>query len=66
MNKPINKYYTQLDKAIKSYEDYKPYHQYTVDWICDRIEWCWKWRKITEEQMQELVDRICYVMEGKC
>ena len=57
------KYYNIIDNAIKSYENYKPYHQYSIDWICDRISWCWKWRKITEEQMKELTNRIIIVME---
>ena len=59
-------YYTQIDNAIKSYEEYKPYHQHDIDWICNRIEWCWKWKHITEEEMNNFVDRICYVMEGRC
>ncbi len=57
-------YYIQLDNAIKSYEEYKPYHQYDTEWICNRIEWCWKWKHITEQEMEKFVDRICKVMEG--
>lgn len=57
-------YYSQIDDALKSYEEYKPYHQYKIDWICDRIDWCWKWRKITKEQMEELADRAVVIMEG--
>lgn len=56
-------YYKQIDTAIRSYEEYKPYHQLTIDQITDKIDWCWKWKKITEGQMEELVDRIIKVME---
>lgn len=52
------KYYKEIDEAIKSYENYKPYHTRNIDWICNRIDWCWKWRKITKVQMEELCDRV--------
>lgn len=58
-------YYKQIDTAIRSYEEYKPYHQLTIDQITDKIDWCWKWKKITEDQMEELADRIIKVMEEK-
>lgn len=56
-------YYEEINKALLSYEDCKPWHDKTISWICDRIDWCWKWKKITREQMEELIDRICKVME---
>lgn len=59
-----NKYYDQIDKAIKSYEQLKPYHSMGTDKICDRIDWCWKWRKISEHQMHNLADRIVYIMDN--
>lgn len=54
----MNKYYEQIDKALKSYEEYKPWHEKSVDWICDRIDWSWKWRKISESEMVELTSRV--------
>jgi len=59
----MNKFYEQIDKAIREYENYKLCPLKTIEWICDRIDWCWKWRKINKEQMHELADRICKVME---
>ena len=60
----VNKdYYNQIDKALKSYEECKPYHTRTIDWICSRIDWCWKFRKITEQQMAELADRAVDVLK---
>lgn len=59
----MNKYEEQLEKAIRSYEEYRPYHQYTVEWICNRIDWCWKWRKISENKMEDFANRIVKVME---
>lgn len=58
------KFYNQIDTALKSYEDFKPYHQKSVEWITNRIDWCWKFRKITHDQMVELVDRVIAVMNN--
>ena len=55
-------YYDQINKALKSYEEYKSWHEKSIDWICNRIDWCYKWGKITSDQTRELTDRICEVM----
>ena len=60
----MNKFYDEIDKALQSYENYKPYHTRNIEWISNRICWCWKWRKITKEQMEELCDRVIKVLEG--
>lgn len=57
-------YYKEIDKELQSYENYKPYHTKTIDWICNRIDWAWKWRKITKEQMEELTNRAVNYLEG--
>ena len=59
----MNKFYSEIDKALQSYETYKSYHIYNIDWITNRISWCWKWKKITREQMEELCDRAIKVLE---
>lgn len=56
-------FYKELDKALKDYEQYKPYHLYSIDQITDKIDWCWKFRKITEEQLEELADRVVKILE---
>ena len=61
----MNKFELQIENAIQSYENYKPYHQHTIEWICNRIDWCWKWRKISEEKMNEFAERIIKVMESE-
>lgn len=58
-----NKYYEEINKALLSYEEYKPYHTKTIDWIANRIDWAWKWRKITKEQMVELATRTTKIFE---
>ena len=61
--KKQRKYYQEIDMALKDYEEYKPWHDKNIDWICNRIDWCWKFRHITKEQMEELADRCCKVLE---
>lgn len=56
-------WYSEIDKVIKEYENYKPYHTRNLDWAADRIDWCWKWRKISKEQMEELADRVSTIYE---
>ena len=56
-------YEQQIDKAIKEYENCRPYHQHSIEWICNRIDWCWKWRKINEKNKNDFVDRIVKIME---
>ena len=33
----IKDYSAQLNTALTEYENCKPYKQYSIDWICDRI-----------------------------
>ena len=53
----------EMEVALKSYEDYKPWHDKSIDWICDRIDWCWKFWHITKEQMEKFADRCYNVLE---
>ena len=45
-------YYAEIDTALQSYEHCKPLHDKSIDWICNRIDWCWKFKHITEKQME--------------
>ena len=59
----MNKFYKDIDNALQSYEYYKPYHLRSLEWICNRIDWCWKWKKITEQEKDELCNRVIVVLE---
>ena len=58
-------YYKEINEALLSYEENKLWHTHNTDWICNRIDWCWKFRHITEKQMEELVDRVCCILDGR-
>lgn len=60
----MNKYEKQLHNALSEYEAYRPWKSHTIEWICNRIDWCWKWRKISEECKDAFCDRIIKIMEG--
>lgn len=62
--KKTRNYYKEINTALKSYEEYKSWHEKSIDWICNRIDWCWKWKKITEEQMEELAERVNILLGG--
>lgn len=55
--KPEKDYYAQLNRWVFQYE--KPgFKEVSSDIITNKICWCWKFRKITREQMEELCDRM--------
>ena len=58
-------YYAEIDKVISEYENNKSWHDKTLDWAANRVDWCWKWRKITKEQMEELADRVTAIFIGE-
>lgn len=65
MKKENRNYYKEIDEALKTYEEFKPWHTKDIDWICNRIDWCWKFHHITKEQMEELSDRACKILDRR-
>ena len=61
----MKNYYMDIDKAIIEYEVFASYKTKSIDWICNRIDWCYKWKHITETQMNELANRIIFVMGNR-
>ena len=55
-------WYNKISDAIKRYEDYS-YPTKPISWITEHIDWCWRFRKISASEKNELVDRIIYVMD---
>ena len=60
----MRNYYEEINKVLTEYEENKPYHTRDIDWACDRIAWCFHWRKITLDQMEELADRATAILKG--
>lgn len=57
-------YYQEIDKVLKEYETCKSYHMLDLEWACNRIDWCWKFKKITESEMDELTSRAIAILGG--
>ena len=51
-------FYEEINRSLTPIEQGR-YSARTLDWCVNRVDWCWKWRKITKEQMEELANRIC-------
>lgn len=63
--KKVRDYYKEINTVLLSYENLKPYHDKQIDWIWDRIAWCWKFEHITKDQMEQFVNRVCTILEMK-
>ena len=61
--KDSNKRYNLLIKTIDRLERMQYTGGLGIDWCCDSITWLWKWRKITEEEMHSLCDRMVEIMK---
>ena len=61
----MKNYYDEIDRDLSRYEgrDITGYELVRVFKICDRIEWCWKFRKITENQFNDLTSRMCTLLD---
>ena len=59
--KPEKDYYAQLDRWVSQYET-KGNGDQKLSAISDKISWCWKWKKITKKQVDELCDRMIEIL----
>lgn len=60
----VSKRYNLLMDTIERYEDFKYVDRaLSISWCCDSIAWLWKWRKITENEMRSLCDRMINIMK---
>lgn len=56
-------YYKQINDGLSRYENYL-YPIHSIEWLVNRIDWCWKYRHISETQMHELTDRAMNILNG--
>lgn len=59
----VRDYYKEIDDVLIEYENYKSWHTKSMEWVSNRICWCWQWKKITREQMEELADRATAIFD---
>lgn len=57
-------WYAEIDKKLAAVEAGKLGEE-TLNRCADHITWCWKWRKITREQMESLAERVIKLWEDK-
>jgi len=60
--KSNNKEYNKINEAVSRLERNK-YPTHNSYWCANRITWAWKFRKITEEQKNELTERMVEVFK---
>lgn len=62
--KRTKNYGAEINQWLEYHESYDSRRQiHDLDFIADRIAWCWKFRKITREQMESFCDRIIALFE---
>ena len=58
----LYRYHLLID-TIEKYENFKYVpSNLNFGWCCDTITWLWKWKKISEEEMESLCDRMVVIM----
>ena len=55
--------YEKIDAAIRKYEEYRSGRS-KISWITDRIAWAYRFKRITEEQMTNLCNRVIDVLNA--
>lgn len=55
-------YYSQIDSWLRQYEC-KGCGDQKLSRISDKISWCWKWKKLTKSQVDELCNRFVEVLQ---
>ena len=50
--------YEKINHVLRQHEKHG-YAERSLDSLADYINWAWKWRKITREEMESAADRVC-------
>lgn len=56
--------YEKIDHVLKQHENHK-YSERSLDSIADYINWAWKWKKISREEMENAADRVCRLFDAE-
>lgn len=60
--KPEKDYYAQINAWLEQYE-IKGNGDQKLSVISDKISWCWKWKKLTKSEVDELCNRFVEVLQ---
>ena len=60
----MSKEYDNIKSKIRRIENSRNYKDVEVSKITDRINWAYKFKKISEEEMDDLVNDITSYMDG--
>jgi len=55
--------YEKIDRVLRQHEKHG-YAERSLDSLADYINWAWKWRKITREEMECAADRVCALYDA--
>ena len=50
---------TELDRMTAG-----KYSPYNISYLTDKISWMWKWRKITEEEKNSMVEQAINIIQS--
>ena len=56
--------YEKIDRVLKQHENHK-YRERSLGSIADYINWAWKWKKISREEMKNVADRVCRLFDAE-
>lgn len=56
--------YEKIDRYLTQHEKGK-YKEKSLDDIAFYIDWAWKWRKITHDEMVKSADRVCALYDAE-
>lgn len=58
-------YYVELSKKVEQFELGREHSSMLLSAISDKVVWCWHWRKITEDQLDDLCKRITILFDSR-
>ena len=53
----LKDFYKELDDCLSGYETRGHYYR-ALEWCANKIDWCYKWKKLPIEQIHSLADRV--------
>ena len=56
------KEYIKINKVLTRLEAGQ-YAVANIHWCTDRVDWAWRWRKITKDEMEELASRCIALLD---